>query len=85
MERRNIRKKAEYFSFESGQGYCQHFAVAAVLLYRLYGIPARYAAGYAVQPSDFQRQEDGNWTAESGSRLKQGKVEMREKRKQATA
>ena len=44
----------EYFLFESGKGYCQHFASAATLMYRLYGIPARYASGYRVFPSDFQ-------------------------------
>ncbi|MCM1183064.1 MAG: transglutaminase-like domain-containing protein [Roseburia sp.] len=44
----------EYFLFESGKGYCQHFASAATLMYRLYGVPARYASGYLVAPSDFQ-------------------------------
>ena len=53
----------EYFLFESHQGYCVHFASAAVLMYRLYGIPARYASGYAVPPSAFSRQEDGTWQA----------------------
>lgn len=53
----------EYFLFDNGQGYCQHFAAAATLLYRLYGIPARYASGYVVQPSDF-RLRDGAWRAE---------------------
>lgn len=43
----------EYFLFDIGRGYCQHFASAAVLLYRMYGIPARYATGYSVSPSDF--------------------------------
>lgn len=43
----------EYFMFESGKGYCQHFASTAVLMYRLYGIPARYASGYLVKPEDF--------------------------------
>lgn len=42
-----------YFFFENHKGYCQHFASAAVILYRLYGVPARYATGYAVKPSDF--------------------------------
>ena len=54
----------EYFLFDSGKGYCVHYASAAVLMYRLYGIPARYAAGYAVQPSDFTQQDDGTWRAE---------------------
>lgn len=53
----------EYFLFEGQQGYCQHFASAAVLMYRMYGIPARYAAGYAISPSDFVRQEDGYYMA----------------------
>lgn len=54
---------AEYFLFESGRGYCQHFASAAVILYRMYGIPARYATGYAVKPSDFT-EENGEFHAE---------------------
>ena len=53
----------EYFLFESGQGYCQHFASAAVLMYRLYGVPARYTAGYAVSPDDFVLREDGTYQA----------------------
>lgn len=53
----------EYFLFDGQEGYCQHFAAAAVLMYRLYGIPARYAAGYAVSPDDFQLQEDGTYYA----------------------
>ena len=36
---------------------------ATVLMFRMYGIPARYAAGYAVSPSDFTENEDG-WHAE---------------------
>lgn len=34
------------------------------LMYRLFGFPARYASGYALQPSDFIQQEDGTWLAE---------------------
>ena len=55
---------AEYFLLEGREGYCQHFASAAVLMYRLYGVPARYAAGYAVSPSSFVRQPDGFYLAE---------------------
>lgn len=54
----------EYFLFDGHYGYCQHFAAAATLLYRLYGVPARYATGYMVSPSDFDQQEDGSWLAE---------------------
>ena len=53
----------EYFLFDSGRGYCEHFAAAATLMYRLYGIPARYASGYMVQPSAFGLQESGSWKA----------------------
>ena len=44
----------EYFLFERGEGFCEHFAATATLMYRLYGIPARYATGYRVSPSDFE-------------------------------
>ena len=53
----------EYFLFEQHKGYCAHFASAATLLFRMYGIPARYASGYLVLPSDFTKNEDGTWTA----------------------
>lgn len=53
----------EYFVFEGQRGYCVHFAAAASLMYRLYGVPARYATGYMVSPDAFTLQEDGNWTA----------------------
>ncbi|MGI6255881.1 MAG: transglutaminase-like domain-containing protein [Acutalibacter sp.] len=42
------RDFVEYFLLESRQGYCVHFATAAVALLRAMGIPARYAEGYAV-------------------------------------
>ena len=38
----------EHFLAE-GRGYCVHFATAGVLLLRMQGIPARYAAGYVAQ------------------------------------
>ena len=53
----------EYFLFENHEGYCVHYASAATLIYRLYGIPARYAAGYMLLPDDFEQQEDGTWRA----------------------
>lgn len=53
----------EYFLFDNRQGYCVHFASAATLMYRLCGVPARYASGYAVQPSAFELGEDGLWRA----------------------
>lgn len=54
----------ESFLFDSHEGYCVHFASAAALMYRLCGVPARYASGYLLQPSDFTRQEDGTWMAQ---------------------
>ena len=47
------RDMVEYFLFDNGLGYCQHFASAATLMYRLYGVPARYATGYIAMPEDF--------------------------------
>lgn len=52
---------AEYFLFESKRGYCQQFASAAVLMYRLYGIPARYATGYRVRLHDVKLNEGGGF------------------------
>lgn len=54
---------AEYFVYEKKEGYCVHFATAAVLLARMYGIPARYVTGFAVPAGDFVW--DGSaWAAE---------------------
>ena len=38
---------AVYFLTEAKEGVCQHFATAATMLYRAFGIPARYAVGFA--------------------------------------
>ncbi len=53
----------EYFLFEQHKGYCVHFASAATLFLRAFGIPARFASGYLVLPSDFKDNGDGTWTA----------------------
>jgi hypothetical protein len=53
----------EYFLFESGKGYCVHFATTATLMYRMYGIPARYVTGYMASPSQFEEQSSGNYKA----------------------
>ncbi len=44
------------FLFESGKGYCVHFASSMVMLLRLNGIPARLASGYRYS-FPFDRQE----------------------------
>ena len=53
----------EYFLFEGKKGYCIHFATTAVLMYRMYGIPARYVTGYLAQPGDFAEASDGTYEA----------------------
>lgn len=52
---------AEYFLFERKEGYCVHFATTAVLMFRMYGIPARYAAGYIAPASEFTINADGEY------------------------
>lgn len=47
----------DYFLFDNGQGYCVHFASAATLMYRMYGIPARYVTGYTATAADFAPNE----------------------------
>ena len=52
---------ADYFLFERKAGYCQHFALCATLMYRLYGVPARYATGYRADPSEFKEMGYGDY------------------------
>lgn len=42
-----------YFLSENKQGYCVHYASAATMLLRYYGIPARYASGYLLSADQF--------------------------------
>lgn len=53
----------ENFLFEQKEGYCAHYASAAVLLLRSFGIPARYVTGYCAPPGDFLKNEEGDYTA----------------------
>jgi len=53
----------EAFLFERHLGYCQQYASAAALMYRLCGIPARYVEGYRIEPDAFV-QNEGTWQAE---------------------
>jgi len=39
---------AVYFLTESREGICQHFAMAATVMFRALGIPARYVTGYVA-------------------------------------
>lgn len=44
----------------SKKGYDVQFATAATLMFRYYGIPARYVEGYLITPKDAKK-----WKAES--------------------
>lgn len=55
----------EYFLYQNKKGYCMHFASAAVMIYRLNGIPARYAEGYMVLQGSFRQISSGYDTGES--------------------
>ncbi len=39
------------------KGYCSHFATAATIMFRMYGIPARYVEGYFVHPDSDELKE----------------------------
>lgn len=45
---------AEYFLKESKIGNPVHFATAAALMFRYYGIPSRYVEGYFITPKDVE-------------------------------
>lgn len=46
----------EYFLATSHEGFCIHFASAGAIILQDMGIPARYASGYMLSPSQFERQ-----------------------------
>lgn len=52
-----------YFLEESKTGYSTHFATAAVIMFRMCGVPARYVSGYAAPAALFAEQPDGSYTA----------------------
>ena len=52
-----------YFLTEAKQGYSVQFASAAVVMFSMFGLPARYVVGYAAPQSLFTQQEDGSWHA----------------------
>lgn len=60
---------ADYFLFESKEGYCDYFSTAMVVLLRSAGIPARWVKGYA--PGEVA--EDGSTTgADPGAAAEAG-------------
>lgn len=48
----NDQDIVSYFLLENKKGYCVHFASAATLMFRYYGIPARYVEGYYISAAD---------------------------------
>ena len=52
-----------YFLQESKSGYSVQFASAATMMFRMFGLPARYVVGYAAPQSLFTQQADGSWKA----------------------
>ncbi len=67
---------AEYLLFDGHEGYCQHFATAAVLMLRMYGIPSRYVTGFAAPPSAFFQTVGGAWESTFGNARAHAWVEV---------
>ncbi len=61
------RDFVDYFLTESKTGYCSYFASAATLMFRSYGMPARYVEGYMLTEKEI---------AASNRVLEDGKVEV---------
>lgn len=61
------RDVIDYFLFDSGKGYCVHFASAATLMFRMYGVPARYVSGFVIDPSDVHEVTDDSVTYYTGT------------------
>jgi hypothetical protein len=49
----------QFFLEETRVGYDVHFATAATLMFRYYGIPARYVEGYLITPRDAAEAQPG--------------------------
>ena len=52
-----------YFLYETKEGYSTHYASAAVIMFRMFGVPARYVVGYAAPQNLFTAQPGGYYTA----------------------
>ena len=55
---------AEDFLFNAQRGYCVHYATVATIMYRLYGVPARYVCGYRLSAEDFKETDQSVYVAE---------------------
>lgn len=54
----------DYFLLESKEGWCEHFATAATLMFRYMGYPARFVGGYLVERSKFGINSEGRFYVE---------------------
>lgn len=53
----------QWFVTDGRTGSSMHFASAATLMFRMFGVPARYVVGYAAPRNLFTPQPDGTYTA----------------------
>lgn len=74
----NGEDELEYFLFTSKKGNSVQFASAAVILYRMFGIPARYVVGYELPAALFTAQPDGTYTAVAQGNQSQAWAEVYE-------
>lgn len=52
-----------WFLYDSKEGYSTHFAASATMMFRMFGVPARYVVGYTAPESLFSMQSDGSYMA----------------------
>lgn len=53
----------ENFLYGTKKGYSMHFAAAAVMMFRYFGVPARYVVGYAAPKEIFTANDSGSYSA----------------------
>ena len=53
----------ETFLYDTKEGYSMHFAAAATMMFRMFGVPARYVVGYVAPKEIFTEDENGTYTA----------------------
>jgi transglutaminase-like putative cysteine protease len=56
----------EYFLYENKVGYCTHYASAAAMILRYFGVPVRYVEGYVVKESDINKGTENGITTVKG-------------------
>ena len=56
--------RLEDFLYGQKKGFCVHFATAGTLLFRMYGIPARYVSGYAFPASLLDENVQGHYSGD---------------------